>query len=114
MRSWLREPVRLWVKNICRIIFVVYLGWQLFHLWRLAGDRSRSLVEPILTASVREFVMLILVAMPWVLDVAVRPGDLARLAAHADQGRRRLHAHVAAHLLRSPFVEQPHARRAGA
>jgi hypothetical protein len=68
MVDLLHEPVRLWVKNICRIIFVVYLGWELFHLWRLAGDRSRSLVEPILTASVRAFVMLILVAMPWVLE----------------------------------------------
>jgi hypothetical protein len=68
MVDLLHEPVRLWVKNICRIIFIVYLGWELFHLWRLAGDRSRSLVEPILTASVRAFVMLILVAMPWVLE----------------------------------------------
>jgi hypothetical protein len=68
MVDLLHEPVRLWVKNICRIIFIVYLGWELFHLWRIAGDRSRSLVEPILTASVRAFVMLILVAMPWVLE----------------------------------------------
>jgi hypothetical protein len=68
MVDLLHEPVRLWVKNICRIIFVVYLGWELLRLWRLAGDRSRSLVEPILTASVRAFVVLILVAMPWVLE----------------------------------------------
>jgi len=64
----LHEPVRLWVKNICRVIFVVYLGWELFRLWRIAGDRSRSLVEPILAASVRAFVVLILVAMTWVLE----------------------------------------------
>ena len=68
MIDLLHEPVRLWVKNICRIIFLVYLGWELFRLWRLADDRSRSLVEPILTASVRAFVVLILVAMPWVLE----------------------------------------------
>jgi hypothetical protein len=37
-------------------------------LWRISGDRSRSLVEPILTASVRAFVVLILVAMTWVLE----------------------------------------------
>jgi alpha-1,6-mannosyltransferase len=62
------EPVRLWVKAICRVIFAVYLGWELFRLWRIAGDRSCSLVEPILTASVRAFVVLILVALTWVLE----------------------------------------------
>jgi hypothetical protein len=68
MVDLLHEPVRIWVKNVCRLIFAVYLGWELFRLWRIAGDRSRSLVEPILTASVRAFVVLILVAMTWVLE----------------------------------------------
>jgi len=68
MVDLIHEPVRLWVKNICRVIFAVYLVWELVRLWRIAGDHSRSLVEPILTASVRAFVVLILVAMTWVLE----------------------------------------------
>jgi hypothetical protein len=62
------EPVRLWVKAICRGIFAVYLGWELLRLWQLAGDRSRSVVEPILEASSRAFVVLILLAFTWVLE----------------------------------------------
>jgi hypothetical protein len=68
MVDLLHEPVRVWVKNICRIIFAVYLCWEFVRLWRSAGDRSRSLVEPILAASVRAFIVLILVAMTWVLE----------------------------------------------
>jgi hypothetical protein len=62
------EPVRAWFKLICRGIFVVYLGWELVRLWRIAGDRSRAVVEPILTASVRALAVLILVGMTWVLE----------------------------------------------
>jgi hypothetical protein len=60
--------VRLWAKAITRGIFVIYMGWELVRLWRIAGDRSRSLVEPILEASVRAFVVLILLVLTWVLE----------------------------------------------
>jgi hypothetical protein len=60
--------VRFWAKAITRGIFAVYLGWELVRLWRIAGDRTRSLVEPILEASVRAFVVLILVVLTWVLE----------------------------------------------
>jgi hypothetical protein len=63
-----RELVRFWAKATARGIFAVYLGWELVRLWRIAGDRSRAVLEPILTASVRAFVVLILVAMTWVLE----------------------------------------------
>ena len=49
-------------------IFAVYLGWELVRLWRIAGDRERSLVEPILEASARAFVVLILLVLTWVLE----------------------------------------------
>lgn len=62
------EPVRAWFKLICRGILAIYLVWELIRLWRIAGDRSRSVVEPILTASVRAFVVLILVGLTWVLE----------------------------------------------
>src|SRR5258708_15437710 len=51
------EPIRAWFKLICRGIFFLYLAWELVRLWRIAGDRSRSMVEPILTASVRAFIV---------------------------------------------------------
>jgi hypothetical protein len=60
--------VRFWAKAITRGMFVIYLGWELVRLWRIAGDASRSLVEPILEASVRAFVVLILLVLTWVLE----------------------------------------------
>jgi hypothetical protein len=46
----------------------VYLGWELRRLWRIAGDHNRPLVEPILEASARTFVVLILGVLTWVLE----------------------------------------------
>ena len=60
--------VRFWAKAITRGIFVVYLGWELVRLWRLAGDRSRSVIEPILEGSARAFVVLIVLVLSWVLE----------------------------------------------
>lgn len=64
----LHEGVRTWAKLITRIIFAVYLGWEIVRLWRIAGDRRRSLLEPILEASSRAFCVLILVVLTWVLE----------------------------------------------
>jgi hypothetical protein len=63
-----REVVRFWAKVLTRGIFAVYIGWEVFRLWRIAGDQSRSVVEPILEASARAFVVLILLVMTWVLE----------------------------------------------
>jgi hypothetical protein len=63
-----REMVRFWAKAITRGVFFVYLGWELVRLWRIAGDRSRSLVEPVLETSARAFVVLILWVLTWVLE----------------------------------------------
>ena len=60
--------VRSWAKLIARVIFGVYLIWELVRLWRIAGDRSLSLIEPILSASVRAFIVMILVYFTWVLE----------------------------------------------
>jgi hypothetical protein len=62
------ELVRSWAKVITRGIFLVYLGWEIARLWRLAGDRQRPMVVPVLEASVRAFTVLILLVLTWVLE----------------------------------------------
>jgi hypothetical protein len=62
------ETVRFWVKLIARGIFVFYLVWEIRRLWRIAGDRSTSLLTPILEASTRAFIILILLVLSWVLE----------------------------------------------
>jgi 4-amino-4-deoxy-L-arabinose transferase-like glycosyltransferase len=62
------ELVRLWAKVVTRIIFAIYLCWELARLWRMAADKARPIVEPILEASARAFVVLILVVLTWVLE----------------------------------------------
>jgi alpha-1,6-mannosyltransferase len=64
----LHETVRGWAKIVTRVIFFVYLGWEVVRLWRIAGDRRRPLLEPILEASARAFAVLILVVLTWVLE----------------------------------------------
>lgn len=67
-RGATQELVRFWVKQVARGVFAIYLCWEIVRLWRIAGDRSRALVRPILEASVRAFIVLILVALTWVLE----------------------------------------------
>ncbi|MDQ6670594.1 MAG: glycosyltransferase family 39 protein [Chloroflexota bacterium] len=62
------EQARAWIKVACRGVFVAYLGWELVRLWRIAGNRDRSLVEPVLEASARAFLVLILLVLTWVLE----------------------------------------------
>jgi hypothetical protein len=62
------DQARFWIKVVTRLIFLAYLGWELVRLWRIAGDRDRSLLEPILEASTRAFVVLILLVLTWVLE----------------------------------------------
>ncbi len=62
------EQARFWIKTVTRVVFLAYLGWELVRLWRIAGQRERSLVEPILEASSRAFVVLILLVLTWVLE----------------------------------------------
>jgi hypothetical protein len=64
----LHENVRTWAKVITRVIFFAYLAWELVRLWRIAGDRQRPILEPILEASSRAFTVLILVVLTWVLE----------------------------------------------
>jgi alpha-1,6-mannosyltransferase len=64
----LHEGVRSGAKLITRLIFAVYLGWELVRLWRLSGDKQRSVLELILEASARAFAVLILVVLTWVLE----------------------------------------------
>jgi hypothetical protein len=64
----LHEGVRTWAKVITRVIFFAYLAWELVRLWRIAGDRQRPILEPILEASSRAFAVLILVVLTWVLE----------------------------------------------
>lgn len=62
------DQARSWIKIVTRVLFFAYLGWELVRLWRIAGDREQSLVEPILEASTRAFVVLILLVLTWVLE----------------------------------------------
>jgi hypothetical protein len=64
----LHETVRTWAKVITRLIFAVYMAWEVVRLWRIAGHRDRSVLEPILEASARAFTVLILVVLTWVLE----------------------------------------------
>jgi alpha-1,6-mannosyltransferase len=66
--SALHEGVRSAAKVITRVIFAIYLGWELVRLWRIAGDRERAILEPILAASARAFAVLILLVLTWVLE----------------------------------------------
>jgi hypothetical protein len=65
--AW-HETARFWTKAVARGITAVYLAWELFRLWRLAGDRQRPLLEPILAASARGFTVMILLWFSWVLE----------------------------------------------
>src|SRR5579864_6666895 len=64
----LHETVRTWAKVITRLIFAIYLAWEVVRLWRIAGNRQKPLLEPILEASARAFAVLILVVLTWVLE----------------------------------------------
>ncbi|HEY2596416.1 MAG TPA: hypothetical protein VGK33_21200 [Chloroflexota bacterium] len=66
--SALHEGARSAAKVITRIIFAIYLSWELVRLWRASGDKERSVLEPILEASARSFTVLILVVLTWVLE----------------------------------------------
>jgi alpha-1,6-mannosyltransferase len=56
------------MKNVTRVIFAIYLLWECWGLWRLAGNRSTAILQPVLKSSVRAFVVLIVLVLPWVLD----------------------------------------------
>jgi hypothetical protein len=62
------DQVRTSLKTIARAVFAGYVVWEVVSLWRLAGDRSRDLLEPILETSARAFVVLIMLVLTWVLE----------------------------------------------
>jgi hypothetical protein len=65
--AW-HETARTWIKLIFRGIVGVYLLWEVVRLWRIAGDRQRSVIEPILEAGARGFTVMILLWFTWVLE----------------------------------------------
>jgi alpha-1,6-mannosyltransferase len=65
--AW-HEGVRFWAKLGARVVFLIYLGWELARLWRRTRDRSVSVVEPVLESSARAFVMTNLVLQTWVME----------------------------------------------
>jgi hypothetical protein len=65
--AWHEGP-RSAVKLVFRAIYLVYLGWELLRLWRIAGDRERPLVQPVLESAARAFTVMILIWFPWVMD----------------------------------------------
>ncbi len=65
--AW-HETARSAVKLVCRGVVAIYLAWEIVRLWRLAGDRQRSLLQPILAVSARAFTVMILLWFSWVLE----------------------------------------------
>jgi hypothetical protein len=62
------DAVREWFKWGARALFGVYLVWECVGLWRAQPAGPRATVEAILAASVRAFLILILVVLFWVLE----------------------------------------------
>jgi hypothetical protein len=74
------SQTRASMKNVTRTIFAIYVLWECWGLWRLARchpERSEGsatpagidpIVIPVLRSSVRAFMVLILLVLPWVLD----------------------------------------------
>jgi hypothetical protein len=65
--AW-HETARSATKVVARAIVAVYFAWEVVRIWRLAADRRRSLLEPILAASGRAFTVMILLWFSWVLE----------------------------------------------
>jgi hypothetical protein len=65
--AW-HETARSATKAVVRAIVAVYFAWEVVRMWRLAGDRRRSLLDPILAASSRVFTVMILLWFSWVLE----------------------------------------------
>jgi alpha-1,6-mannosyltransferase len=65
--AW-HETARSWTKLVIRIFVAVYFAWEVVRMWRIAGDRQRPLLEPILAASGRVFTVMILLWFSWVLE----------------------------------------------
>ncbi len=67
-RPQTHEAVRYWMKALTRGLFVLYLAWEARRVWQAAlGERSVA-IRAILSASVRAFLVLLLLVMTWVLD----------------------------------------------
>ncbi len=62
------DSTRQNMKNITRGIFGLFLLWECWGLWRIAGRRPDKVVDAVLSSSVRAFVVLIVLVLPWVLD----------------------------------------------
>ncbi|MDQ3812068.1 MAG: hypothetical protein M3336_17435 [Chloroflexota bacterium] len=62
------SETRARTKIVTRVLFALYLVWECWGLWRLAGTRSAEIFSAVLRSSVRAFVVLILLVLPWVLD----------------------------------------------
>ncbi len=79
------DSTRQNMKTITRVIFLLFLLWECWGLTRLAGRLPRgvsssaspeeldtlhrkAVVEAVLASSVRAFVVLIVLVLPWVLD----------------------------------------------
>ena len=106
--------VRFWAKAITRGIFAVYLVWGLVRLWRIARRSIAVAGEPILEASARAFLVLILVVLTWVLSGTDGRWRWCRCS------RQRLPMKMVVSYTRRrtifyvPLPEHQHARRAGA
>jgi hypothetical protein len=61
-----RELARFWMRLLVRVSFVVYLGWEVWHLWKAALTGRSQLLEMTMRASTRALLVLPLLVFTWV------------------------------------------------
>jgi hypothetical protein len=61
-----RSTARGWMKLLVDAIFLAYLVWEVWHLWRTAGGSRTDAVRALLGSSIRLLLVVILVVSIWV------------------------------------------------
>jgi hypothetical protein len=61
-----RELARFWMRLLVRASFVVYLAWEVWHLWNAAATGRPQIRELTMRASARALLVLPLVVFTWV------------------------------------------------
>lgn len=63
-----QDAVRFWMKVVTKAIFLLYLLWECWHLWRAHLEDRRAIVSAVVAASTRALLVLSLLVLMWVLD----------------------------------------------
>ena len=60
--------VRFWMKAVTRGLFALYFGWEMVSLWRVGNAPRPQVVNAVIAASARAFLVLNLLVLTWVLE----------------------------------------------